>query len=224
MQPATIRRLLVFGVCLAGVGGLYLVPGMVRSPDQTSAPARHGRSTPAPSPPNGVPATAPARPGSALITSGTLPPTAPTATGVPVRPVAAVRREPATPRTAGAPATAAAPGRDDTPPAAVGLPQVAAATVERLTVAWPSGADDIGVVSYQVWLNGFLVVATQRTSATVRWFNDTNIHVVQVRARDAAGNEGPPSPTLIVHRPHPSPTPGDGSAGPGAGTEEDGSG
>ena len=193
MQPATIRRLLVFGVCLAGAGGLYLVPGLARSPGQASAPpARHDLPAPAPGPLDSVP-------------------------------VAAVRREPAAPGTAGPPATAAAPGRDGIPPAAVGLPQVAAATVERLTVAWPAGEDDVGVASYQVWLNGFLVVVTQRTSATVRWFNDTTIHVVQVRASDAAGNEGPASQTLLVHRPHPSPTPGDGGSGPGAGTEGDGS-
>ena len=49
MQPATIRRLLVFGVCLAGAGALYLVPGIAGAPvGLDSAPARHDLPTTTP--------------------------------------------------------------------------------------------------------------------------------------------------------------------------------
>ena len=34
MRAATIRRMIVFGVCALGVGSLYLVPSLARSPDQ----------------------------------------------------------------------------------------------------------------------------------------------------------------------------------------------
>jgi hypothetical protein len=51
------------------------------------------------------------------------------------------------------------------------------------------------------------VLATQKTRATLTWFNDSNTHVIQVRALDVAGNEGPSSPTLLVTRPVPDPEP-----------------
>ena len=78
---------------------------------------------------------------------------------------------------------------------------------ERLTVTWPEAGDDTGVVSYRVWLNGFFVLSTQQPRASLHWFNDSSTHVVQVRALDAAGNEGATSPTLLVVRPTPSPAP-----------------
>ena len=78
---------------------------------------------------------------------------------------------------------------------------------ERLTVTWPEATDDVGVVSYTVWLNGFFVLSTQQRRAILPWFNDSSTHVVQVRALDAVGNEGPSSPTLLVVRPSPSPAP-----------------
>jgi hypothetical protein len=37
VRPATIRRFLVFGVCAFGVGCLYLVPSVARSPDGISS-------------------------------------------------------------------------------------------------------------------------------------------------------------------------------------------
>ena len=61
----------------------------------------------------------------------------------------------------------------------------------------------MAVVSYHVWLNGFLVLDTQQTRASLSWFNDSGTHVVQVQALDAVGNQGPSSPTLLVVRPSP---------------------
>src|SRR5687767_13400109 len=34
MRAVTIRRMIVLGVCALGVGSLYLVPGVARSPEQ----------------------------------------------------------------------------------------------------------------------------------------------------------------------------------------------
>ena len=98
-------------------------------------------------------------------------------------------------------ATAGRPGTDKNAPAAVGRLSVTRLDAERLTVTWPEAGDDIGVVSYKVWLNGFFVLSTQQPRASLHWFNDSSTHVVQVRALDAVGNEGPSSPTLLVVRP-----------------------
>src|SRR4029453_9676480 len=41
MHAVTIRRLIVFGVCTLGVGSLYLVPGIARSPEQIRRSGLH---------------------------------------------------------------------------------------------------------------------------------------------------------------------------------------
>lgn len=206
MQPATIRRLLVFGVCLAGAGSLYLVPSMAGPGSQGDpAPARHDRASLAPTEPTAATADPVNRSTIALAALPTAPVASP-ATRTPAG-SGADRGTTTAPRVSRPAATAAPPGRDDTPPGAVGLLEVTGSDPERLTVSWPAAADDVEVVSYKVWMNGFLVLATQRTSATLAWFNDSNVHVLQVHALDAAGNEGPSSPTLLVVRPTPSPQP-----------------
>jgi hypothetical protein len=84
----------------------------------------------------------------------------------------------------------------------------AALTADRLSLTWPAAADDVGVIGYRVWLNGFEVATTAETEVKLRWFNDdSGHHVVQIRAIDAAGNQSRSSPTLVVVRPSPEPTP-----------------
>lgn len=198
MQARTIRRLLVFGVCLAGVGCLYLLPSVARPSGQAgtagTAPSRQQLS--------------PGDTGAARSTGAR----AAAGTTVSARPVAAgtgpstaergiaVRREGLAGDSHPGP-TAAEPGRDDTAPVAVGGISVLHADTERLTVSWAPARDDTGVVEYRVWLNGFPVLTTPELRATLSWFNDADTHVVQVRAVDAAGNEGPPSHSLLVTRP-----------------------
>lgn len=81
-------------------------------------------------------------------------------------------------------------------------------TAEQLSLEWSEAQDNVRVIGYHVWLSGFQVASTAETHATVRWFNDdTAQHVVQVKAVDAAGNEAPTSPTLLVSRPDPESTP-----------------
>jgi hypothetical protein len=196
MQPATIRRLLVFGVCIAGVGGLYLMPTTAGSPTDDPSSARWDLPTARPSIASVVAVTSPElvrTPGSVVAS--------PTARSTPTTMLRAGADRPASHPMA----TADRPGRDKNPPEAVGRLTVTGVDAERLTVTWPEATDDVGVVAYQVWLNGFLVASTQQPRASLPWFNDSTTHVVQVRALDAVGNEGPSSPTLLVARPSPSP-------------------
>jgi hypothetical protein len=209
MQPATIRRLLVFGVCVAGAAGLYLVPGIAGAPARLgSTPARHDLPTAATTPPpvgttgpvsfTGSPSSDPDGSAGTAPNDDDAADTSPTAIrggGTDRRAISTTSRRPA--------ATAGVPGRDHTPPSAVGRLTVTRLDPERLTVTWPEAGDDVAVVSYHVWLNGFLVLDTQQTRASLSWFNDSGTHVVQVQALDAVGNQGPSSPTLLVVRPSP---------------------
>ena len=45
-------------------------------------------------------------------------------------------------------------------------------TTRRLTVSWPAASDNVGVIGYRIWLNGFEVATTTETRAQLRWFND----------------------------------------------------
>ena len=219
MQPATIRRLLVFGVCLVGVGCLYLVPSMAGSSEHSGASREHDLSTTATNTTVGLSTAADVSAPDLIgvptqIAGSTVPGTTAPSAGRSSTPAGetgdGVRRR----STVRVGATAAAPGRDEEPPAAVGRLTVLSSDPDRVTVSWPATDDDTGVVGYRVLLNGFFVLATQQTRATLAWFNDSNTHVIQVRALDAAGNEGPSSPTLLVSRPAPDPEPN--SPGPSA--------
>jgi hypothetical protein len=98
--------------------------------------------------------------------------------------------------------------KDSEPPHPVATIEPARVTPEQLTISWPAAADNVGVIGYSVWLNGFEVATTAETQAQLRWFNDdSGQHVVQIRALDAAGNQSASSPTLLVTRPSPEPTP-----------------
>ena len=80
-------------------------------------------------------------------------------------------------------------------------------TPDRLSLTWTAATDNVGVIGYRIWLNGFEVATTAETEAKLRWFNeDSGQHVVQIRAIDAAGNQSRSSPTLVVVRPSPEPT------------------
>lgn len=210
MQPATMRRLLVFGVCLVGIGCLYLVPSMAGSsrPGNSGVP-RHDLPRPSPAAVTLATTAAAPRPPAPLTVASGGATTATTARSAPATRIGALTggeagfpgpAEDSVPSTRSA-VTAAAPGHDDEPPGPVGELEVVNLDPRLLTVSWPAVRDDGGVVTYQVRLNGFRVLATQQTRATLGWFNDSDTHVVQVRAQDAAGNEGPSSPTLMVSRP-----------------------
>ena len=227
MQPATIRRLLVFGVCLVAVSCLYLVPSVSGSSSRigTSSRPHDARTTP-PGPASGdlsVPGSS-APPASNSTLSPLPSPTSTTRSATatssadsrtlidqaePSSSVGAGTQRPTVRRvTAGQskPAATAVDGlTDHAPPTAINRLWSTGADPELLGVAWTAATDDRGSVWYEVWVNGFNVTSTQQPEATVGWFNDSRSHVVQVRAVDLAGNRGPWSPTLMVTQPSPPP-------------------
>ncbi len=82
------------------------------------------------------------------------------------------------------------------------------ATADQLQLVWAPAIDDVGVIRYRIWLDGYDVKTTVETAAVLDWFNDDSAqHVVQVRAVDAAGNMSEAPATLLVIRPTPAPPP-----------------
>jgi hypothetical protein len=235
MHAVTIRRLIVFGVCTLGVGSLYLVPGIARSPEQIRRSGLNEEPT------NSVAGIR--RPNSAESASSTGDRTwvpgdedAPGKTWSGAEPSrsAATRAEDSSDEVDGRSArkrstVKAKASKDSEPPQPVSDIEPLKVTPKQLTINWSAATDNVGVIGYRVWLNGFEVATTAETRARLRWFNDdSGQHVVQIRAVDAAGNQSRSSPTLLVTRPstkptdtptqepHDSPTPSDEPSRPGA--------
>jgi hypothetical protein len=98
-------------------------------------------------------------------------------------------------------------GKDSEPPQPIAEIEPSKVTPRQLMLSWPAASDNVGVIGYRIWLNGFEVATTAETRARLRWFNvDSGQHVVQIRAVDAAGNQSRSSPTLVITRPSPEPT------------------
>jgi hypothetical protein len=208
MHAVTIRRMIVFGVCALGVGSLYLVPSIARSPEQlrlsgstdepTTSPVGAGpskqRESSSPTGDRESPT------GDGVASGDTAPDTQPSATRS-----KSADADGDSNQKSGASQTKAA--KDSDPPQPVADIEASKVTTRRLTISWPAASDNVGVVGYRIWLNGFEVATTAETRARLRWFNaDSGQHVVQIRALDAAGNESQSSPTLVVTRPSPEPT------------------
>lgn len=103
--------------------------------------------------------------------------------------------------------------RDVEAPTAVTGIDPAAVTSESLKLTWAPASDNVGVIGYRIWLNGFEVASTAETRVSIAWFNDeSGSSVVQIRAVDAAGNQSQTSPTVVVTRPTPTPTPSEPSS------------
>lgn len=211
VRASTIRRMIVFGVCALGVGSLYLMPSLARSPDQigrqpvsdeptgspAGASASQGRQTAS----TGDDRTAPGPDGERSDAS-TTPRSAP--------PTFDTKQRPARDKKAthGSTAYDASDGRDDQAPAPVREMEPPTATRDRLALNWSATTDNVGVVGYKIWLDGFPVASTAETHVELRWFNDDEAqHVVQIRAVDAAGNQSTSSPAFVVTRPTPNSTP-----------------
>jgi hypothetical protein len=209
MHAVTIRRMIVFGVCALGVGSLYLVPSVARSPEQIRISEVKDEPTSSPAAP---------RPGStreSASASGS-PDSVAEGGGVPTQTASGSRPSETHARTrahaADRPTRKAEPAEteeanDSEPPQPVAEIEASDLTQRRLTVDWPAATDNVGVIGYRIWLNGFAVATTAETRAQLRWFNDdSGQHVVQIRALDAAGNQSRSSPILVVTRPSPEPT------------------
>lgn len=200
--------MIVFGVCALGVGSLYLIPSIARTPEQIGTPkASDGPAS-----------------GSLGAQSNTSPQSA-SPTGDRDSLGGSERYRQAVGPTAQRSEPDGDNARDDDgssssgftdepnvtedlePPAPVADIEPSAVTADQLDLRWPAATDDVGVIGYRIWLNGFEVATTAETHAKLHWFNDDGgHHVVQIRAIDAAGNQSRSSPTLVVTRPSPQPT------------------
>ena len=196
-------------MCAIGVGCLYLAPSLAGSPDQLGVEPAGDDSTGAPVNSPSVNSPGPTVTGAtATVDPPAEPSTTPYVSGADGSPT----DDPGGQRRPARGATAYDPNdtRDHEPPTAVETIRPANVTPRRLSLTWAPAADNVGVVGYRIWVNGFAVATTAETRATVRWFNDdSGQHVVQVRAIDAEGNESATSPSLTVTRPSTEPKPTD---------------
>ena len=87
---------------------------------------------------------------------------------------------------------------DTTPPSAPTNLTLSNATSSSLTVRWTASTDDVGVVIYQVLVNGNQVSVASSTSATITGLASGTVYGVSVRALDAAGNVSASSTSLYV--------------------------
>jgi hypothetical protein len=199
--------MIVFGVCALGVGSLYLVPSIARTPEQIGVPKTSDGPTSGPlraqsdkssesASPSGDRDSPEGRHGDRAAAAPTQP------------------SETVTQRIDGDEGRSSTKSADELketediePPEPVADIEPSAVTPDRLSIRWPAATDDVGVIGYRIWLNGFEVATTAETEAKLHWFNDdSGQHVVQIRAVDAAGNQSPSSPTLVITRPSPEPT------------------
>lgn len=201
--------MIVFGVCALGVGSLYLVPSIARSPEQIGVPKASDEPTSRPvvaQPDNSPQSASPGEDRSSIAGSRRHR----VATDPTTQPSEAPAESTSGDKSRSSRKSADEPSdtEDSEPPEPVAEIETAAVTADRLSLKWPAAADDVGVIGYRIWLNGFEVATTAETEAKLRWFNDdSGHHVVQIRAIDAAGNQSRSSPTLVVVRPSPEPTP-----------------
>src|SRR6476660_1707906 len=154
---------MVFGVCVLGVGALYLVPGVQPSPAQLSG-ARTARPTDSRgaqpvaylSPVN---ADQPDPPSSDQPGPGSDDSTAGSADGLRAT-RAADRWQPDHSGRAGATAGRPADRSDEEAPSVVSELSFPTVTRERLTICWPAASDNVRVSAYRIWLNGYHVADT----------------------------------------------------------------
>src|SRR5215212_7642016 len=213
MHAVTIRRLIVFGVCTLGVGSLYLVPGIARSPEQirrsglNEEPTNSVAGLRRPNSEESAPST-----GDRTSVPGDEDAPGKIRSGAEPSQSAATRAKDSSEEVDGRSAQKRSTdptkaSKDSEPPQPVSDIEPLKVTPKLLTINWSAATDNVGVIGYRIWLNGFEVATTAETRARLRWFNDdSDQHVVQIRAVDAAGNQSRSSPTLVVMRPTPEPT------------------
>ncbi|GIF74924.1 glycoside hydrolase family 44 protein [Asanoa siamensis] len=94
------------------------------------------------------------------------------------------------------------PAPDTTPPSAPGQPRATAIGTDSVTLTWPPATDDTGVAGYDVWAQHtdyvYRAATTTTPGVTVTGLQPASEYRFTVRARDAAGNQSPPSPGLTV--------------------------
>jgi len=85
---------------------------------------------------------------------------------------------------------------DTTPPSTPANVTLSNAASSSLSIRWNAATDDVGVVVYQVFVNGNLAATVTSTSATITGLTPSTSYSITVKALDAAGNVSPASAAL----------------------------
>jgi chitinase len=88
--------------------------------------------------------------------------------------------------------------KDTTPPTAPTKVAATSVTSTRISLSWTASTDDVGVVVYQVYVNGALSGTVTSPSATLTGLTPSTSYSVTVTALDAAGNVSQASTALTV--------------------------
>ncbi|MFF0203740.1 glycoside hydrolase family 18 chitinase [Streptomyces sp. NPDC005017] len=86
----------------------------------------------------------------------------------------------------------------DTPPSAPGAPQSSGVTTTSIALTWAAATDDKGVQNYDVLRGGTVVATVGGTTYTDTGLTPDTEYTYTVRARDTAGQNGPPSPATRI--------------------------
>ena len=67
-----------------------------------------------------------------------------------------------------------------------------------VAITWTAATDNIGVASYDIYVNGQLMGSTTDTNSNIANLNPSTIYTLYVVAKDAAGNVSPPSNSVTA--------------------------
>ena len=94
------------------------------------------------------------------------------------------------------------PAPDTVAPTRPGNVVASAVGPDRVTLRWSPSTDNVGVTGYDVWARhtdyGYKAATTTGTGVTITGLSPASEYGLTVRARDAAGNQSPASPELVV--------------------------
>lgn len=71
-------------------------------------------------------------------------------------------------------------------------------TSTSLTLSWSGSTDNVGVTSYDIYMNGSLKTSTTSTSSSISGLTASTTYSFTVKAKDAAGNSSANSSTLNI--------------------------
>ncbi|MFP2904138.1 fibronectin type III domain-containing protein [Pyxidicoccus sp. 3LFB2] len=98
----------------------------------------------------------------------------------------------------GTPTAPCSGGGDTTPPTAPSGLTGTAASSSEVDLSWSASSDNVGVTSYSVFRDGTRVATVTGLSYRDGGRTPSTTYTYRVSARDAAGNESAPSPTVSV--------------------------
>ncbi|HZT44988.1 MAG TPA: hypothetical protein VFA24_02315 [Gaiellaceae bacterium] len=101
-------------------------------------------------------------------------------------------------RSAPAAASVTTPGDVSAPSTPTGLTSTAASAPTRVNLAWAPSTDDVGVTAYRVYRDGAVIATVGTTAYTDAAVVRRKSYGYAVSALDAAGNESPLSPVVVV--------------------------